>query len=186
MPRRRLHETSPEATTETDEDLVSRTDKKRARRVREDALFELTRELTALSEKNLGRLGLPEPVLDAILDAQKIKSPRARGRQERVVRGALRDAEWPAVRARLDTLLLHGTAPTAAPAPGEGKEREWVVRLLGEGSTGLDAFLADHPSVDREHLFKLVRAAGRGAPDVRKRAEGKLARTIALLLRNPG
>lgn len=168
------------------DDLVSRSDKKRSRRVREDALTRLAKELFELGDKTLSRLGLGEALLDAVRDAQAMKSPRARDRQLRVVRATLRDGEWPAIRARLDDLLVHGKAPPpgAEPSAAEGKEREWVVRLIGEGPRALDALIAEHPAADRRHLRDLIRAAGRGSPESKKRAEGKLASVIRLLLRD--
>lgn len=171
--------------TDDDPELVSRSDKKRSRRVREDALSRLAKELFVLSDKTLCRLGLGEHLLDAIRDAQAMKSPRARERQLRVVRGILRDGEWGAIRARLDDLLVRGKAPSpgAEPSAAEGKEREWVVRLVGEGPRALDALCAEHPAADRRHLRDLIRNAARGAPEVRKRAESKLAQVIRLLLR---
>jgi len=172
-------------TDDGDEDLVSRSDKKRSRRVREDALSRLAQELFELGDKTLVKLGLAESLLDAVRDARAMKSLRARDRQLRVVRGVLRDSEWGAIRARLDALLVHGRAPPAGvePVAAEGVERQWVVRLIGEGPRALDALVAEHPGADRRHLRDLIRAAARGSPESRKRAEGKLAHVIRLLLR---
>lgn len=168
-----------------DESLVSRSDKKRARRVREDALSRLTKELVSLSDGTLNRLGLDEGLVDAIRDARLIKSARAKDRQLRVVRGLLRDGEWGAVASRLDTLLLHGKAPPTGvePSPEEGAARQWAVRLMGEGALALDALIAVRPSADRRHLRDLIRNATHGSPESRKRAEAKLAEVIRLLLR---
>lgn len=171
-----------------DSELVSRSDKKRSRRVREDALSQLAKELFELGDKTLVRLELGEHLLDAVRDAQAMKSPRARERQLRVVRGVLRDGEWGAIRARLDDLLVRGKKPSpgAAPSAAEGKEREWVVRLIGEGPRALDALCAAHPAADRRHLRDLIRNAARGSPETKKRAEGKLANVLRLLLRDAG
>lgn len=167
------------------EDLTSRSDVRRARKTREDALARLARELVGLGDRLLHRLGLPETVLEAVLEARLIASPRARERQLRVVRNMLRDAEWPTIRARLDELSVHGVVRTAAPAEQsapEALERVWVVRLLGEGANALDALLAEHPTADRKHLRQLVRNIERSAPERRKRAEAKLASTIRFML----
>ncbi|MCC6903283.1 MAG: DUF615 domain-containing protein [Polyangiaceae bacterium] len=167
------------------EDLVSRSDKKRARRVREDALSRLTKELVEVSDGTLSRLGLDEGLVDAVRDARLIKSARAKDRQLRVVRGLLRSGEWGAIASRLDTLLLHGKAPPKGlePSPEEGQARQWAVRLMGEGALALDELLSAHPAADRRHLRDLIRNATHGSPASRKRAEAKLAEVIRLLLR---
>ena len=104
---RKLHEIA----ADQDEDLTSRSDIKRARKVKEEALARLAKELVGLGERTLAKLELPEDVLDPVVDAQRIQSPIALERQLRVVRRALRDASWPEIRTRLDDLLEHGTLP---------------------------------------------------------------------------
>ncbi len=172
---------------EQDDDTTSRSDLKRSSKVREEALARLARELVALGDKRLEQLGLPESVLEAIHEARAISSPRARERQLRFLRGTLRDLPWPAYRARLDDLRQHG--PPLVPhaeelaSEAEGREREWVVRLLGEGPKALDALITLHPNVDRKHLRQLIRNASSGSLDRRKRAEAKLAATLRFVLR---
>jgi ribosomal 50S subunit-associated protein YjgA (DUF615 family) len=115
-----------------DDDATSRGDLKRARRVREDALSRLATDLVRLSAKNLERLALPESVLEAVYETQRISSLRARGRQLRVVRGALRDEPWPEIRAKLDQLLEHGTVGAGSVAR-DARSGQWMIRLIGEG-----------------------------------------------------
>ena len=164
------------------EDRTSRSDLRRARKVREEALARLGRDLVALSDKNLQRLGVPDVVLEAIQEARVIKSMRALERQLRVVRNMLRDEDWPSLRARLDRLLLHGAPALARTPKNEGIEREWVVRLLGEGTPALDELLMEHPEADRKHLRQLIKHAEHGSEERRKRAETKLAQALRSLL----
>lgn len=170
----------PPAEVQDEEDLTSRSDLRRALKSREEALARLARQLAELTPKQLARLELPESVLEALDEASVIDSARARGRQLRVVRNTLRDAPWPTIRAQLDELLAHGTVSTSHKS--EGREREWVVRLLGEGKPGLDALLAEHPTADRKHLRQLIRNVERSAPERRGRAEAKLAATLKFML----
>lgn len=165
-----------------DEDRTSRSDLRRARKVREEALARLGRDLAALSDKNLERLDVPEVVLEAIRVSRVIKSMRAHERQLRVVRNMLRDEDWPSLRARLDRLLVHGAPALARTPENEGVEREWVVRLLGEGTRALDELLREHPEADRKHLRQLIKNAEHGSEERRKRAEGKLAQALRSLL----
>ena len=165
-----------------DEDRTSRSDERRARKVREEALARLGRDLAALSDKNLERMDLPDPVLEAIRETRVIKSMRALERQLRVVRNTLRDQDWPAIRARLDRLLLHGASALAQAPANEGLERAWVVRLVGEGTRALDELLGGHPEADRKHLRQLIRGAAQGSEERRKRGEAKLAQALRSLL----
>jgi ribosome-associated protein len=167
---------------DNDDDLISRGDRKRARRVLEDALSDLARDLCAQNAKRLERLELPESVLEAIHEAWRIKSLPSRARQLRVVRSTLRDAEWPAIRARLDELVVHGTISERTSAAREVRAREWAVRLMGEGSPAISDLAADHPNLDRKHLASLVRDAVSGSPNRRKRAEERLLQALRSLL----
>ncbi len=173
MPRK-LHDVGA-----SEDDLRSRTEERRARKTREDALARLARELVELADKKLEQLELPEDTLDAVRETRAIKSHIARNRQLRVVRSALRDADWPAVRVRLDSLVEHGTVLVASDA---GVERQWVVRLVGGGTHELEAFIAEHPHADRRHLRQLIRNAQADAPTRRKRAEDKLAGALRSLM----
>ena len=158
-------------------DLRSRGDARRAEAAREEALVRLARDLVAQNQRRLEKLELPDPVLDAVLDAQKIKSHAALNRQIRTVRGALRDAEWWIIRARLDQLLATGVAGEAF-----GREMEWVVRLVGEGDDALDELMRNHPGADRGHLRTLIRNVVNAKVARRKKAEQQLARTLRALL----
>jgi ribosome-associated protein len=162
-------------------DLRSRSDERRARLAREEALSRLAKDLVSLSDKQLHRLELEESLLDTVLDARAITSPAARNRQIRTVRGVLRAADWWTIRSRLDGSLEYGD-PT--PGGGSGRESEWVVRLLGEGQEALDELLREHPKGDRGHLRVLMRNVQRAAAARKKKAEQQLAGAIRSLLRS--
>ncbi len=177
--------TKLEPNDQPEEDLTSRSDKKRARKVRETELARLAKDLASLTAKRLEALELPESIVDSVVQARALKSPRAVERQLRVVRAALRDADWPEIHAKLAELREHGIAkPRAAPSASESQARAWLVRLLGEGELAIDDLLAQHPSADRKHLRMLVRNAQTRAPERRQRAEHKLASTLRFLLEN--
>jgi ribosomal 50S subunit-associated protein YjgA (DUF615 family) len=90
MPRR-LIPTDPEAQPE--EDLTSRTDRRKQRIAEEEALLRLAELLVGLSEQATARLDLPEEVRDPIADARLARSAAARNRAVRLVRSALRDLD---------------------------------------------------------------------------------------------
>jgi ribosome-associated protein len=189
MPPRTYINDPPSADLETEEDLRSRGDERRANQEVETALARLASDLVEQSATRLQRLGLPDPVLDAVLDARTIKSFAARKRQLRVVRGALRSSDWSIIRARLDALVRHGTIPGAlaltestAPSPA-AQAQQWVVRLLGEGAEAIEALLKLCPTADRSHLRTLVRQVEKGELERKKKAEARLAAAVESLLR---
>jgi ribosome-associated protein len=162
----------------------SRTDQKRANRVKEDALARLSEELVRVSEAKLGELALPEDLRDAVLETQRIRSAPARNRQLRRLRALLRDADFGSIRARLSALLGHGNV-NAVLGDDETSRREtdWTLRLLGEGKPGMDAFLLEFPQADRTHLRKLVDNVNKSTHERRARAELKLRASLRGFLR---
>jgi ribosomal 50S subunit-associated protein YjgA (DUF615 family) len=169
------------------EDLTSRSDIKRANRVVEETLARLSLDLAKLSKKQLAALDLAENIAEAIGGVHAIKSPPARQRQLRLVRIALRNTEWGAIRERVSHLLEFGRLPPSTPAAGDAKagvEAVWLSRLLGEGFAGLDAFLAEFPRADRARLEDLIHRVDRSSHERRERAERKLADAIRGFLRS--
>jgi ribosome-associated protein len=181
MPKPATYSTD-EAASEEDDQEPSRADKKRSRRVQEDELERLAKDLVALGEHRLEQLELPEAVFDAVRDARRMSSAPAQNRQIRLVRAALREGEWATVRARLAELLAHGTLgmPGASVGPEAAK---WVTRLLGEGSMALDSLIDLHPNADRARLRLLVRNVERSSAERRRKAEQKLLEAVNELLR---
>jgi ribosome-associated protein len=171
---------------ESQQSLVSRSDLRRANRELEDTLARLSSELVELKPRLLEKLELPEVVLDTVLDTQAIASHTARNRQLRLVRAALRDADWSLIRARLDALLKSGSIPASLEGgsdSGRARAAEWVTRLVGEGTPALDELMSFSPTADRVHLRNLIRQVSKQEGDRRKRAEEKLAAAVAGLLR---
>lgn len=169
------------------EDLTSRGDLRRANRVVEETLARLARDLSTLNQRQLAALELPEAVVDAVVGVRAIKSPPARQRQLRLVRVALRSADWDVIAERTRHLLEHGVLPdTAADTENElaGLEAQWVARLLGEGFVGLDAFLGEFPRADRARLKDLIHRVDRSTHERRVKAERKLADAIRGFLRS--
>lgn len=178
----------PDDSSEPPEDLTSRSDLRRANRVLEETLERLARDLVALNRRQLTALDVPESVFDAVVGVHAITSPPARNRQLRLVRIALRSANWDVIAERARHLLEHGTLPAAASdAENElaGLEAQWVARLLGEGFTGLDAFLNAFPRADRARLEELIHRVDRSTHERRVKAERKLADAIRGFLRSP-
>lgn len=86
--------------------LRSRTDARKERIAREDLLMKLSDSLVSSGAAVLGKLGLPESLMDAIRNAQSIRPGPARNRALRLVRTALRDEDFEAIRRKLGA--VHG------------------------------------------------------------------------------
>ena len=156
----------------------SRTDQKRANRAKEEALARLADDLAQLREPKLAELGLSDELFDAIVSLRRITSAAARNRQLRRIRALLRDEDHAAIGARLS--VLRGTGSTSR-TPGNGGDHEtnrletsWTLRLVGEGTAGLDAFLLEFPRADRTHFRNLVRNVTSATHARREKAEHKL------------
>lgn len=166
-------------------DLLSRSDARRAQRELEEALARLAKDLAEIRPRWLEQLDLPESVLDAVTDARAIQSPPAQNRQLRLVRTALRDADWSLIRAQVDALNKHGALPAKlarkTPSPAS-RAPEWVARLLGEGATAVEALVQVAPKADRTHLKNLVREVHKASAERRKKAEERLKAAVASAL----
>lgn len=161
----------------------SRSDQKRANRVKEEALARLGDDLASVSEAKLSELDLSEELLDAIVSVRRIKSAAARNRQLRRIRALLRDEDHAAIRARLTALRETGSAKrTLLDEQTTRLESTWTLRLVGEGAVGLDAFLLQFPQADRTHLRQLVRNVTNATHERREKAEAKLRANIRSFL----
>jgi ribosome-associated protein len=168
---------------DSSDELPSRSELKRARRVREEALEQLASELSVLDDKKLQSLELPEGVLDAIDEVRHIKNLRARARQLRVVRTALRDASWIEIRAKLERIAIGGQlGSSSSPSPADLRAREWMMRLRAEGDKAIDEIVAARPGTDRKRLVRLMENTRRGSSERRKRAEAELIRALRSLV----
>jgi ribosome-associated protein len=168
----------------------SRSDGRRAQRVKEDAMVRLAADLCGLTAKKLERLELDEELVDAVADARAIKSPPAFNRQVGKIRAMLRDRDWMQLRTKLDTLLETGVVPGAgqgaAKAPADPLSDlclSWTLRLVGEGDAGIAVFVAEFPRADRTHLRQLVRAVNKAEGERRLRAERQLTAALRGFLR---
>jgi ribosomal 50S subunit-associated protein YjgA (DUF615 family) len=164
----------------------SRSDGRRADRVKEDAMARLASDLCDLSAKKLAQLELDEELGDAVTSGRAISSAPAKMRQVRLIRNLLREREWVKLRTQLDTLLETGVVPGLGMAPADpvsDSSLSWTLRLVGEGHAGVEAFVTEFPRADRTHLRQLVRAVQKAEGDRRLRAERTLTAALRGFLR---
>ena len=131
-------------------------------------------QITKLSSTDLDRLELSERLRREVDVCQRLK-PRSRGRQNRLIGQLLRAEDHKAIRERIDA--LKGGYRDAVHR--EKIAEQWLIRLVDEGDSAVEALIADDPQADRQRLRLLVRTA-RKDPEARKakRARRELLRAI--------
>jgi len=80
---------------------------KSARKREAHALQSLGERLIRLRDAELATLDLPEPLVDAILEARRIKSRAAGARQRQYIGRLMRDIDPAPIRRALDALALN-------------------------------------------------------------------------------
>jgi ribosome-associated protein len=175
MPK--LPDSDPAPEPEDAEDLRSRTDERKDRLRAEQDLMDLAQRLVELAERSLGKLELPDDLLDAIRNARAIRSPPARKRALRVVRTALRDGDAQRIKKQL-------ARSTHVPRAAADVELDaWCERLQSGGDAELGAFLELHPEADRQQLRQLARKAAKADPPSKAASMRALKLALARQLR---
>lgn len=129
------------------------------------ALDPVVERVLRLDPAAVDRLGLPEPLRQAVAEGRRITAFGARRRHLRYLRRLLQEPEAEPLR---QLAAQDGQAARREAARFHWLE-EWRERLVEAGDPSLDEFLAAHPDADRQELRRLVLAAQR------ERREGKPA-----------
>lgn len=111
-------------------------------------------ELVSLSREQLGKIALPEILLDAVLQAKRITKHEARRRQGQYIGRLMRDVDAGEIRAYLDQIRGKSTALTAY----HHRLERWRDTLIADDAA-LEEFAAEHPGCDIQHLRQLLRNA---------------------------
>jgi ribosome-associated protein len=163
-----------------DDDVDAAPDRpsKTARKQEMHALQRLGVELAGLPAEQLRRLDLPEPLLDALLAAQKITSHEGRRRHLQYVGKLMRRVDPEPLR----RVLEDGRGESRAAVALMHQAERWRDRLL-EDDAVLTEFLALHPAVDVQALRAQIRSARRERVDNRPpRHARELYRVLHALL----
>jgi ribosome-associated protein len=131
-----------------DQTSVSKTQRKRDSL----ALQELGEELTRLSPDRLAELDLPEPLLQAILEAGRIGKFGAQRRQRQYIGRLMHDVDSKAIAARLEFWKGNSLAATTYLRLLE----RWRERLL-EDEGALGELAQAYPVSDTQRLRQLLR-----------------------------
>lgn len=167
---------------EHDEETADHLPPSKSQRKRDvEALQKLGRELTELSKDQLKKMGLPENLLVALLEYQRISSHGAMRRQIQFIGKVMREIEDAEVEAIVDALAVLRGESDVAKAEFHALER-WRARLL-EDDAALTEWLGRHPGSDAQKVRQLIRNA-------RKEAElgkpPKSSRELFRILRDAG
>lgn len=156
--------------TENDGEFVSRTKKKQA----VEELQKLGAALVNLPPVQLESLALPDVLLNAVLDAQRITSHEARRRQIQYIGKVMRKVDPEPVRAALAAV----DGQSAAARAQQRRLESWRERLIGDDEA-LTAFAGEHAGADLQALRTLIRNARKEIAESKPpRAQRELFRFI--------
>jgi ribosome-associated protein len=153
-------------------DFVSKSQRKRDA----DVLFDLGRSLCKLSDAQLRKIELPEPIRYAVDKARRIKAHVAHKRELQYLAKLLRQIDTSAI--------ADGVAQVLAPGHDETRRlhriEAWRDRLLTEGDAALTQLMGSHQTVDAQQIRNLLRQANRQA---QRQAPAAAARQLFKILR---
>lgn len=136
------------------EQIISKTQRKQEMH----ELQTLGEQLVELPKDKLRQIGLPENLLDAILDAQRITAHGGRKRQLQYIGKLMRNVDAEPIRKKLQQWQGHHAVETARMHQLEN----WRTRLINDASA-LAELIALHPDADVQHLRTLIRNAQKEA-----------------------
>jgi len=157
-----------------EDEILSKTRKK----AQMHALQKLGIELVDLSKERLASMQLPETLVEAIRDAQRITAHEGRRRQMQYIGRLMRDIDPAPIQERLDAWRGQSKAEVARQ---HGMER-LRDKLIADDSA-LTEFAQKHPEVDLQALRNLIRNARKEAAEGRP---PKSYREIFKVIRDTG
>jgi len=157
-----------------EDEILSKTRKK----AQMHALQKLGIELVDLSKERLASMQLPETLLDAIREAQRITAHEGRRRQMQYIGRLMREIDPAPIQERLDAWRGQSKAEVARQ---HGMER--LRDKLIADDAALTEFAQKHPDVDLQALRNLIRNARKEAAEGRP---PKSYREIFKVIRDAG
>lgn len=138
----------------TDQEPLSKTRRKAAMQ----ELQSLGEELIALNNSQLAQLNLPEVLLDAVKQAQRITSNGAIARQRQYIGRLMREIDTAPISAMLDKWKGVNQEENA-----HFHQLEKLRSRLLEDDSALSEYLAAHPDADSQQIRTLIRNARKEA-----------------------
>lgn len=159
-----------------DEEFDDRPSKSERKRNAHEAQ-KLGEQLIALESLDLAAFGLPEPLVDAILEARRIKSRAGLVRQRQYIGKLMRGVDLEPIRAALAARGEHA----AKEAQRFRRIEHWRDRLIAEGAPALEELMQWRTGMDRAEWQR--RVAGAVAERARLGTGGPAARELFRALR---
>lgn len=116
------------------------------------ALQDLGANLVKLSNKELSHMPLPEKLAEAIKLARNINSNSGLRRQMQYIGRLMREMDATPIQNAYE-LLKSGKRESAQQFH---QIEAWRDNIIAEGETAIEAFLADHPTAERQRLRQLL------------------------------
>ena len=126
------------------------------------ALQDLGTELVELNAAQIAEFNLPERLVEAITEAQRIRNFEGRRRQMQFIGKLMRDIEPAPIRARLD--IIQGVAHESTAI--QHQIERWRERLLTE-EDALTLFANEYPQGDLQRLRSLISSVKRDRENAR-------------------
>ena len=153
-----------------EEEFVSRSQKKRE----VEELQRLGAALVDLPSAQLAGMPLPEPLVKAVLEAQRIRSHEARRRQIQYIGKVMRKVDPEPVRAALAAV----DGRSAAARAQQRRLESWRERLISDDAA-LTEYAGANPGADLQALRTLIRNARREIAESKPpRAQRELFRVL--------
>jgi ribosome-associated protein len=120
-----------------------------------EALEALGEELAALAHDRLISLDLPEKLLSAIQEAQKLSHGSAKKRQRKFIGKLLRNTDVEPIQAK----LAYYKQQSALSIHEQHRVEQWRDKLIAGDAGAINELLESRPETDRQKIRQLVRDA---------------------------
>jgi ribosome-associated protein len=155
MPHNTGKPTGPEQAMEDDQEYRQQPPSKSQLKRDAHALQQLGVALLEVSEDDWAKLQLSASLVAALREAKRISARGARKRQMQLIGKLMRDIDPEPVRQYFEELRLAARRQ----ARQQHELEDWRDRMISDGDSAIDAYMAEHPDADRQHLRQLVRQA---------------------------
>ena len=129
--------------------------------------------LVELSDERLGKLAMPERLLDALRAYKQTRSHEGRRRQMQYVGKLMRGVDVEPLRAAVTQVQLGQTRESLALHQAE----RWRAELLADDEA-LTRFATEHPNADMQQLRSVIRNARKDAALVPEKRSGRAYREL--------
>ena len=132
--------------------------------------------LLDIAESEWQALQLPDKLIAALKEAKRLHARGAHKRQLQYIGKLMRDIDTAPIEHYFEEQRLEARRA----AQQHHALEDWRDRIIEQGDTAIDAFLAENPQADRQHLRQLARQASK---EQARNAPPKASRSLFRYLR---